>query len=192
MDTREVMMFSTVHQAYTGQIVRRKVKEAGVWKNNPFWTALWTTNRTWDVWICLMHYSDITVPATRQPSGTRLFYCFLDITVVNSFLFHKELFKFRQDPTQTKPLTNKIFREQLAKEMLEFAEGSATSVPPPLATTCMIAFFDSEETRDRMHCKSCHDAGINSVRTAVYCRRCKVHLCLSSKKNCFQLWNDGQ
>ncbi|KAF3861155.1 hypothetical protein F7725_001410 [Dissostichus mawsoni] len=51
------------------------------------------------------------------------FYPFLDIVVVNSFLLHKELYKMKSDPSRTKP--QKTFREQLAAEMLEYAEGSA-------------------------------------------------------------------
>ncbi|KAG7219363.1 hypothetical protein INR49_019095 [Caranx melampygus] len=195
MDTREVTMCSTVHQAYSGQTVNRKVKEAGVWKNKPI-----------PVPDCIMDYnqnmggvdlSDALIGSCGIRHKTTkwyktFFYHFVDIAVVNSFLLHMELFKIRQDPAQTKPLTQKTFRERLAKEMLEFAEGSEATTPPPPPTTCMPAFFNREETRARKHCKRCYDAGTPRVKTAVFCRRCKVPLCLSSKKNCFQLWHDGQ
>lgn len=115
----------------------------------------------------------------------------MDIAIYNSFILHKELFKINQEPIETKLLTHKTFREQLAKEMLEFAEGTeaTTSTTPPPPITCMPAFFDSK-TRVRKHCKRCHDAGTPRVKTSVFCRKCKVPLCLSSKKNSFQLWHD--
>lgn len=93
--------------------------------------------------------------------------------MVNSFLLHKELYKIRNDPTMTKPHTQKTFREQLAAEMLEFAEGSA---PPPL--TCMPMYYGADATQSRR----CHDAGIKRVKTPVYCRKCQVPLCVTSKR----------
>ncbi|CAL8300472.1 unnamed protein product [Boreogadus saida] len=73
-------MCSTVHEAFSGQTVKRNVKE----------------------------------------------------DVVNSFLLQKELYKIRNDPTMRKPHSQKTFREQLAAEMLGFAEGS---VPSTTTTT---------------------------------------------------------
>ncbi|XP_026161494.1 piggyBac transposable element-derived protein 4-like isoform X2 [Mastacembelus armatus] len=189
MGTREVTMCSTVHQAYSGQTVRRKVKEAGVWHNKsiPVPDCIVDYSRNMgriDLSDALIGFYRIHHKKTKWYKT--LFYHFLDIAVVNSYLLHKELFEIKQDPTQAKPLIHKAFREQLAKEMLVFAERPAAT--PPL-TTCMPIFFDSEA---RKHCKRCKDAGTPRVKTAVYCRKCNVPLCLSSKRNCFQEWHDGQ
>ncbi|XP_049918910.1 piggyBac transposable element-derived protein 4-like [Epinephelus moara] len=194
-DTREVTMCSTVHPAYSGQVVRRKVKEAGVWKTKsiPVPDCIVDYNKNMgcvDLSDALIGFYSVHHKTMKWYKT--FFYHFVDIAVVNSYLLHKELFKIRQDPTQTKPLTHKTFREVLAKEMLEFAERSAATSPLPPRTTCMPVFYDSEDTRARKHCKRCHDTGTPKVKTAVYCRRCKVPLCLSSKRSCFQLWHDGQ
>ncbi|XP_068567600.1 piggyBac transposable element-derived protein 4-like [Cebidichthys violaceus] len=192
MDSREVTMCSTVHQAYSGQMVTRKVKEAGVWdtKSIPVPDSIVDYNRSMggvDLSDALI--GSYTVHHKTMKWYKTFFYHFMDIAVVNSFLLHKELFKLRQDPTQTKPFTHKTFREQLAKEMLEFGESSADTLPKPNSITCMPMFFE----RDcRKYCKRCRDAGMSRVKTSTYCRKCTVPLCLTSKKNCFQLWHDGK
>ncbi|XP_068580462.1 piggyBac transposable element-derived protein 5-like [Cebidichthys violaceus] len=197
MDTREVTMCSTVHRAFSGQTVRRKVKEAGVWQNKsvPVPDSVVDFNRS----MGGMDLSDAMIGFCSVRHKTMkwyktFFYHFMDIAVVNSYLLHKELFKLRRDPAQTEPFTHKTFREQLAMEMLEFADGSAGPPPPPPSPppTCMPMFFDGEETRVRKYCKRCHNAGLLRVKTSTCCRKCKVPLCLTSKKNCFQLWHDGQ
>ncbi|XP_049445610.1 piggyBac transposable element-derived protein 4-like [Epinephelus fuscoguttatus] len=195
MDTREVKMCSTVHQAYNGLTVLRKAKEAGVWKNKsiPVPDCIVDYNRN----MGGVDLSDALIGSYSVHQKTKkwyktFFYHFVDVAAVNSYLLHKELFKVRQDPTQTKPFTHKKFREVLAKQMLEFADGSEATPPPTSPTTCMPVFFDNRETRARKHCKRCLNAGTPRVKTAVYCRRCLVPLCLTSKKNCFQLWHDGQ
>ena len=111
----------------------------------------------------------------------------MDIAVVNSFLLQKELYKVRNDPTMRKPHSQKTFREQLAAEMLVFAEGS---VPPP-PPTCMPMYYGADGTQSRRYCRMCQDAGILRVKTPVYCRKCQVPLCFTSKKNCFQQWHDN-
>lgn len=126
MDTREVTMCSTVHQAYSGKTVNRKVKEAGVWKKKSI-----------PVPDCILDYGQNMgcVDLSDALIGSRIirhrmskwyktfFYHFVDIAVCNSFILHKEVFKINQGPNETKLLTHKTFREQLAKEMLEYAEG---------------------------------------------------------------------
>ncbi|XP_041858737.1 piggyBac transposable element-derived protein 4-like [Melanotaenia boesemani] len=192
MDSREVAMCSTVHQAHSGQTVTRHVKVAGVWQNKSI-----------PVPDCILDYSQNMGGVDlfdgqigfhvcyKTIKWYKAFFChFVDIAAINSYLLHKELFQFRQESNLIKPLTNKTFREQLVKEMLEFAESSSDILQPLFPNTCMPAFYDSEETRARKHCKRCLKAGIPRVKTAVYCRKCLVPLCLSSKKNCFQMWHD--
>uniref|UniRef100_A0A672YBL4 PiggyBac transposable element-derived protein domain-containing protein n=2 Tax=Sphaeramia orbicularis TaxID=375764 RepID=A0A672YBL4_9TELE len=195
MDTREVTMCSTVHQAYSGQTVKRKVKEAGVWENKSIPAPDSIVDYNKNMGGVDLSGALITLYSVRHKTMKwykTLFYHFVDIAAVNSYLLHKELSKMRQDPTRTKSFTQKTFMEQLAKEMLEFAGSAATSPRPTPSTTCMPMFLNKQETRARKYCKRCYNAGTPRVKTAVYCRRCEVPLCLNSKKNCFQLWHDGQ
>ncbi|XP_030237880.1 piggyBac transposable element-derived protein 4-like [Gadus morhua] len=194
MDTREVSMCSSVHEAFTGQTVRRRVKEAGVWqvKSVPVPDAVVDYNHSMggvDLSDPLIGYYSVSHKTMKWYK--HFFYHFVDIAVVNSFLLHKELLELR-NPTQTKPYTQKTFREQLLKEMVAFAEGSAATPPPASApTTCMPIYYASEDKQIRKHCKRCLNAGIPRVKTAVYCRKCQVPLCLSAKNNCFKRWHDN-
>ncbi|XP_071393737.1 piggyBac transposable element-derived protein 4-like [Centroberyx affinis] len=193
MDTREVTMCSTVHEAFSGQTVKRKVKEAGVWqtKTVSIPDSVVDYNRSMggvDLSDALIGYYSVHHKTMKWYKT--FFYHFVDIAVVNSFLLHKELYKIRNDPTMRKPHTQKIFREKLAAEMLEFAEGSAPPPPPP-PPTCMPMYYGADATQSRRYCRRCQDTGIQRVKTPVYCRKCQVPLCFTSKKNCFQEWHDG-
>ncbi|KAM6911587.1 piggyBac transposable element-derived protein 4-like [Lycodopsis pacificus] len=197
MDSREVAMCSTMHQAYSGQMLGRKLKEAGEWQNKsiPVPDCIVDYNRS----IGGVDLSDALIGFYSVRHKTlkwykTFFYHFVDIATVNSYLLHKELFKLRQDPTQTKPITHKVFMEQLAKELLEFAGSSAVTTPPPASssTICLPMFYENEGTRVRKFCKRCHDTGMPRVKTSSYCSRCNVPLCLNPKNNCFQLWHTGQ
>ncbi|KAF3834372.1 hypothetical protein F7725_025576, partial [Dissostichus mawsoni] len=112
------------------------------------------------------------------------FYHFMDIAVVNSFLLYKELYKRRGDPARAKPLTQKSFREQLAKEMVEFSGVPAAAPPrpptPPPSLTCVPVYYGEDATTVRRYCRKCSDAGNRRVKTPVYCRKCQVHLKTSS------------
>lgn len=57
VDSHEITVRSTVHQADSGQTIRRKVNEAGVWKASPclFQTVLLSTIATWVAQIYPMH-----------------------------------------------------------------------------------------------------------------------------------------
>ena len=100
----------------------------------------------------------------------------------------------RCDPSRTKPHTQKTFREQLAAELLEFAEGPAegpaSPPPPPPPLTCMPEYYGEDATKVRKNCRRCLDAGLKRVKTPVYCRKCQVPLCFTVKKNCFREWHD--
>ncbi|XP_051799572.1 piggyBac transposable element-derived protein 4-like [Acanthochromis polyacanthus] len=106
------------------------------------------------------------------------FYHFLDIAIVNSFLLFKEMCKARADLTEK---SHKMFREQLAAEMLSFAVGSAPQPAPMLM--CKPAYYGTDATQSRRYCRRCQDRGTPRVNTPVYCRKCNVPLCLTAKKN---------
>uniref|UniRef100_A0A8C2ZV82 PiggyBac transposable element-derived protein domain-containing protein n=2 Tax=Cyclopterus lumpus TaxID=8103 RepID=A0A8C2ZV82_CYCLU len=197
MDTREVTVCSTVHKAYSGQTVQRKLKAAGVWesKSIPVPDAIVDYNRSMggvDLSHALIGFYSVRHKTMRWYKT--FFYHFVDIAVANSYLLHKELWKLRPDPTQTKTLTHKFFREQLAKEMLEFAGGLAARPPAPSPSSssaaCLPAFFESTDSQARKHCKRCTGAGLTRVKTSIYCLKCKVPLCFTSKKNCFRQWHE--
>ncbi|KAF3850836.1 hypothetical protein F7725_012608 [Dissostichus mawsoni] len=162
MDRCEVSMCSTVHEAFSGQTVRRKVKEAGVsqTKTVSIPDAVVDHNQNMGVRdvsdALIAHYN---VQNKKMKWYKAFFYNFMDISVMNSFLLHKELYKMRNYPSSMKPHTQKSFREHLAAEMLEFAEGSAAPPhPPPLA--CMPMHYGDDGTERRRYCRRCHDSGI--------------------------------
>lgn len=185
-DTREVTMCSTVHKAFSGKTVKQKVKEAAGWttKAVPVPDCVVDYNKNMggvDLSDALIGY--YTVLHITMKWYKTLFYHFLDIAVVNSFLLHMELCK-RQGK---EPMTQKMFREQLAKEMLDFAPASALPPPTPLSNlTCMPCYFGSNATDLRRYCWRCQDVGILRVKTPIYCRAYDVALCLTSKNNCFK------
>ncbi|CAL8357461.1 unnamed protein product [Gadus morhua 'NCC'] len=112
----------------------------------------------------------------------------MDIAVVNSFLLQKELYKIRNDPTMRKPRSQKTFREQLAAEMLVFAEGS---VPPP-PPTCMPMYYGADGTQSRRYCRMCQDAGILRVKTPVYCRKCQEVYDISNGREDHMVGDEGK
>ncbi|CAB1323392.1 unnamed protein product [Coregonus sp. 'balchen'] len=128
MDTREVTMCSTVHEAFSGQTVKRKVKEGGVWQNKtePVPDAVADYNRS----MGGVDLSDALIGYYSVHHNTFLFH-FVDIAVVNSFLLHKELHK--NNPT--KPYTQNKLREKLLTEMVSFAKQSEPQ-PPPRPPPC--------------------------------------------------------
>ncbi|XP_029952484.1 piggyBac transposable element-derived protein 4-like isoform X1 [Salarias fasciatus] len=190
MDTREVAVCSTLHEAFSGKTVKRKVKEAGVWqtKSIPVPDCILDYNANMggvDLSDALIGYYSVHHKSMKWYKT--FFYHFLDIAIVNSFILYKEICKTRADLTEK---SHKMFREQLAAEMLSFEAGSAPQ-PAPMST-CMPAYYGTDATQSRRYCRRCQDRGTPRVKTPVYCRKCNVPLCLTAKKNCFSQWHDGQ
>ncbi|XP_056262809.1 mitochondrial import inner membrane translocase subunit Tim29 isoform X3 [Pseudoliparis swirei] len=197
MDSSEVAMCSTIHGAYSGQTVQRKVKTAGVWqsKSIPVPDCIVDYNQCMggvDLSDALIGYYSVRHKTMKWYKT--FFNHFVDIAVVNSYLLHKELFKLRQDAAQTKPFTHKAFTEQLAKEMLLFAGCPLDKLMPTPShpyNMCMPTFYTGG-LRTRKSCKRCKDNGMPKVKTSAYCTKCMVPLCYSAKKNCFLLWHTGE
>ncbi|CAB1354041.1 unnamed protein product [Coregonus sp. 'balchen'] len=100
-----------------------------------------------------------------------------------TFLFH---FVDIAVNNPTKPYTHKKFREKLLTEMVSFAKQSEPQTPPR-PTSCMPEYYAK-----RKNCRRCLDVGIPKVKTPVYCRKCQVPLCLTSKRNCFKDWHNSK
>lgn len=184
IDTHEVTICSTVHEAFSGQTVKRRAREAGIWKMKDVTVPdpIVAHNRnmgSMDLWGTLIN--EYSVHHKTKKWYRTFFYHFIDVAVVNSFLLHKELLKEKNSPTTKRPYSKTYFREKLTVDMLEFAEVSVPPPPPPKPTVCMPAYFGDD---DGKHCKRCH------VKTPVYCMKCDIPLCLTAERNCFKEWHN--
>ncbi|KAF3850488.1 hypothetical protein F7725_012260 [Dissostichus mawsoni] len=82
-------------------------------------------------------------------------------------------------------MNKKSFREQLAADM----RGEVPAAPPPFppsSLACIPAYYGEDATALRRYCRRCSEAGNKTVKTPVYCTKCQVPLCFTSKKNCFK------
>ena len=165
MDTREVTMCSSIHTAFSGKTVDRKVKEGGVWqtKTVPIPDAVADYNQNMggvDLSDALIGYDSVHHKTMKWYKT--FFFHFVDIAVVNSFLLHKELHK----NNTTKPYTQKKFREKLLMEMLNFAKDSKPNTSAqPAPKSCMPEYFGDDATKTRKHCRRCLNAGNSKVKT---------------------------
>ncbi|KAG7455924.1 hypothetical protein MATL_G00246210 [Megalops atlanticus] len=116
-DTRDVTLCSTVHKAYSGRSVHRRVRNPdSTWslRQIPVPDPVRAYNKFMggvDLSDALIKYFSVTQKSRRW--YFKLFLHFVDIAVVNSFIIHKEMALARQQ----RPLTQKRFREQLCVEL---------------------------------------------------------------------------
>ncbi|KAL6470550.1 hypothetical protein MHYP_G00216690 [Metynnis hypsauchen] len=174
MDTREVTMCSTMHKAYKGDTVRRRVKDKqGVWST-----------------------TSVPIPAAvkdynKHMGGVDLFFHFIDIGIVNSFILHQQLAEIHGQAS----LTQKAFREALVIELTNFMKRSEEVAGPsgpstqPAQEKCMPAFFSDDATAGRKKCEHCKKEG-RQTKTPIFCAKCGVPLCLVPARNCLKQWHD--
>ncbi|XP_051502197.1 piggyBac transposable element-derived protein 4-like [Myxocyprinus asiaticus] len=133
-DTKDVTMCSTIHKAYTGGTVLRRIRNAdGSWSKRsvPVPEAVKEYNKFMggvDLSDALLKYYCIGLK-TKKWYKT-LFYHFVEIAVVNSFLMHKVL----EVEKNRKPLTHKVFREQLCLQLVDFSFSARTPAESPAGT----------------------------------------------------------
>uniref|UniRef100_A0A8C6SXT8 PiggyBac transposable element-derived protein domain-containing protein n=1 Tax=Neogobius melanostomus TaxID=47308 RepID=A0A8C6SXT8_9GOBI len=187
VDIREVAMCSTVHESFTGQVIKRPVEEGEGWVSKQFSCpdAVADFNRHMVGNDFEFSYS---MPCTRIKCWERvLFYHLLDLAVVNSFILYKEVMKGKG---QVKGLTQKEFRVMLCKEIYKFAKGcdpdARAAAPAPAADVLCMPVFNvpGNATAGRKTCKHCH------TTTPIHCQKCLIPLCVKASKNCFKEWHE--
>uniref|UniRef100_A0A3B1JRR6 PiggyBac transposable element-derived protein domain-containing protein n=1 Tax=Astyanax mexicanus TaxID=7994 RepID=A0A3B1JRR6_ASTMX len=122
-----------------------------------------------------------------------LFFHFIDIAIVNSFILHQQL----ADINGQSALTQKAFRGALVVELTNTKTSTSEDSTPTAGPSkpaqdemCMPAFFASDATGGRKKCENCKKEG-RQTKTPIFCTKCGVLLCLVATRNCFKQWHDN-
>lgn len=192
MDTREVSVCSTVHPAYSGNTVERRVRSQDKsWskKSIPCPTPVAEYNRHMggvDLSDQLIQYYSVHQKGMKW--YRTLLYHFIDIAATNSYLLHKELCQERQET----PLTHRAFQEQLTAQLC----GVTVELPPHQAEHGHVPVPISRQedpskkaSKGRRNCELCKTTQQKYQSTPWQCKECKVALCLIVDRNCFEMWH---
>nr|XP_023699516.1 piggyBac transposable element-derived protein 4-like [Paramormyrops kingsleyae] len=192
-DTREVSICSTIHTAYAGDVVQRKVKSReGVWTTESFPcpSPVMEYNKYMggvDLSDQLIQY--YTTQRKRMKWYMKLFLHFLDISATNAYILHKE--HMQQDG-----MTHKAFMEELTAQLCGVTQNVPTkmtsSVHVPVPGAELSSDSRMKATSGRKTCVNCRMHGGNKTKTPWKCKACDVHLCLQPNRNCFEAWHTDQ
>lgn len=192
MDTREVSVCSTIHPAFSGDTVKRWMKDAdGRWttRHIPCPTSVMAYNKNMggvDLSDQLIQYYS----AHRKTSKwykTMLLH-FLDIASTNAYILHRELSRTK---TQ-QPMMHKDFMVELVCQLcgVDVAgiprNRKANHVPVPITT---VTDASQKASKGRLKCQRCFHAENKRRDTPWKCQACDVALCVVVDRNCFLMWH---
>uniref|UniRef100_A0A087X5I5 Zgc:162611 n=1 Tax=Poecilia formosa TaxID=48698 RepID=A0A087X5I5_POEFO len=191
MDTREVSVCSTIHPAFSGETVDRRVKAAdGSWsvRKIPCPTPIVAYNKNMggvDLSDQLIQYYS-TKRKTSRWYRTLLLH-FLDIATTNAFILHREISSTKQEQA----MTHKDFMVELMCQLCGMSkEGISQSRRADHVPVAISTVTDSAQkgSKGRLKCRHClqykkrHD-------TPWKCQACDVPLCVAVDRNCFLEWH---
>ncbi|KAK7175582.1 hypothetical protein R3I93_002491 [Phoxinus phoxinus] len=192
MDTREVSVCSTIHPAFSGNTVQRRVRtQDGGWdtKSIPCPTPVTEYNKHMggvDLSDQLIQYYSVHHKTMRW--YRTLFFHFLDIAATNSYLLHKEVCAERQQ----QPMTHRAFLEELTAQLC----GVTVSVLPTQQQSNHVPVPTSDQTEaskkasyGRRQCVNCKQTKQVKQATPWKCKACDVALCVIPDRNCFEAWH---
>ncbi|GLD59524.1 piggyBac transposable element-derived protein 4-like protein [Lates japonicus] len=192
LDKREVAVCSTIHQAFSGNTVQRRVKnQDGSWstKSIPCPTPVMEYNKHMgavDLSDQLIQYNSQHHKSVRW--YRILFYHFLDIAATNSFLLHKELCREKQEA----PMTYRAFLEELTAQLCGV---TVTDLPAKVQGSHLPVAVSNQTdpsrraSYGRKTCVYCRQTRQVNLSTPWKCKSCDVALCLIADRNCFEAWH---
>ncbi|KAI5623126.1 hypothetical protein C0J50_17380, partial [Silurus asotus] len=191
MDAREVSVCSTIHVAYDGETIQRRVKTTkGTWETRTF--SCPTPVLRYNQHMGGVDLSDQLIQYYTAQHKTmrwyrKLFLHFLDIAATNAYILHKELAARRK----RKASTHKAFMEALTAQLCGMSQkipskrSSCDHIPVPVAK--LSTDVRRVASQGRRSCVLCRSQ--RSKKTPWKCRKCDVALCLQLTRNCFEEWH---
>ncbi|KAK0138817.1 PiggyBac transposable element-derived protein 4 [Merluccius polli] len=185
MDTQVVSVCSTIHAAFTGDTVQRRVKPrhgARVPETFPCPSPVTEYNRYMggvvDLSNQLIQYN--TAQHKTMEWYRKLFLHFLDIAATNAYILHKELTSLRQQET----MTHKAFMEELTAQLCCVSHTAKQPISDHVPVPANISKVASRRT-----CILCRMDKGKTQTTPWKCKECGVSLCVTLKRNCFEEWH---
>lgn len=203
MDTQEVSVCSTIHAAYTGDTVKRRVKSRqGVWSSQSFPcpSPVVEYNKFMGgveefmggfPGELIQYY---TAQHKTMKWYRKLFIHFLDIAATNAYLLHKELMQNMHKDS----MTQKAFREELTEQLCGVTQTQKAPVKEdsdlhiPVCGVELNTDGGKKARANRKTCAYCRKHRGKQAKTLWKCRACHVYLCLLPERNCFNAWHDEE
>ncbi|KAL6459322.1 hypothetical protein MHYP_G00327940 [Metynnis hypsauchen] len=194
LDTQEVSVCSTIHPAFSGDTVQRKVKgRDGHWTqmNVPCPAPIIDYSKHMgaaDSFSRTLSTNHYTAHHKTSRWYRTLFFHFVDIAATNSYILHTELCRAKRES----PMTHKQFVEELTAQLcgttLEVSAKKQRSAHVPVAIAPQ-AQASRKATYGRRSCVRCRKQDKRIVLTPWKCQECNVALCVILDRNCFQEWH---
>ena len=193
MDTREESVCSTIHPAFSGDTVQRRVKDgAGRWavRDVPCPTPIMAYNKNMggvDLSDQLIQYDSTHRKTSRWYRAVLLH--FLDIATTNAFILHCEMSSVKQ----VQHMTHKDFMVELVCQLCGIDKTGvpqsrrADHVPVPIYPD---TDSGQKATKGRLRCHRCQQVNNRRRDTPWKCQACDVPLCLVLDRNCFVDWHN--